>query len=132
MLVQRQRAEEIEGAEVPPFVEPSGQHPNHFMRLSVEADGAADDIPSGAETLLPTTLTQDDYVVASSYVFPWEKVAAELRLDSKDGKEVRCDPKGANYLGGLARFRQARIAKGISADLTVTLHLATKIEIVRG
>jgi hypothetical protein len=76
LLVQGKRAEEIEGAEVPPFVKPPGQNADDFVRLSVNPNRAADDIATRAETLLPAALTQNNHVIATSDVFSWEKIAA--------------------------------------------------------
>src|SRR5438067_3286089 len=131
LLVQRKRAEEIERAQMAPFIKPSGENADDLVWLSVDADHAAYDVTSRAEALLPATLTQDDHMVVSRHVFSRKKIAAELRLHAEHRQQVRGDPQGANYLRGLARLGQARIAKGISADIAIGLHLAPKIEIVR-
>src|SRR2546430_14623544 len=114
-----------------PFINPSGENADDFVWLSVDADHAAYDVTSRSEALLPATLTQDDHMVVSRDVFSRKKIAAELRLHAEHRQQVRGDPQGANYLGGLARLRQARIVKGISADIAIGLHLATKIQIGR-
>jgi hypothetical protein len=76
LLIEREGPKEIKPAQVPPVIEPPGQYPNNFMGLAVHPDGPADDIASTAETLLPATLTKNDNVVVSSYIFSREKIAA--------------------------------------------------------
>src|SRR2546423_7581128 len=129
LLIQRKRAKKIERSQMAPFINPPGETADDFVCLSVDADHAAYDVTSRSEALLPATLTQDDHMVVSRDVFSRKKIAAELRLHAEHRQQVRGDPQGANYLGGLARLRQARIAKGISADIAIGLPLATKVKI---
>src|SRR2546423_15360542 len=116
LLIQRKRAKKIERSQMAPFINPSGENADDFVWLSVDADHAAYDVTSRSEALLPATLTQDNDMIASRDVFSWKKIAPELRLHAEHRQQIRGDAKCANYLGGLARLRQARIVKGLSGD----------------
>jgi hypothetical protein len=131
LLVQRQGAKEIECAQVAPFIKPAGQNANDFVRLPVDPNHPANNLMGRPEALLPATLTEDDHVVVPRDILSRQEIAAKLWLNAEDWKQICRDAKRSDYLGGLARFRQARIAKGIGADIAIGLHLATKIKIVR-
>jgi hypothetical protein len=81
--------------------------------------------------LLPAALTQDDHVVISRDIFSRKEIATQLRLNAKDGKEIGGNAERPDHLSRLTRFRQARITEGISADVAICLHLATKVEVIR-
>ena len=85
-MIERQRAEEIECPQVTPFIEPTWQNPDDFVRLPVDADHPADDVMSRTEALLPAALTQYDYVVVSRDIFSRKEIATELRLNTKHRK----------------------------------------------
>ena len=108
------------GTEVPPIVEPGGEHPDDFMRLTVDADGATDDVMPAAKTVLPATLVENHDAIVSRHNFPWKEVAAKLRCNPEHGEEIRGDAKSADHLGRLAWFGKAGVAQGIAADLAVS------------
>ncbi|HEV2841510.1 MAG TPA: hypothetical protein VGW39_09320, partial [Chthoniobacterales bacterium] len=83
LLVENQRAKEVERAEVTPIVEPCGQDPNDLVGFAIYADNVANDITSSAEALLPATLANNNYAIVSGNVLSRQEIAAELRLDAE-------------------------------------------------
>jgi hypothetical protein len=83
-LIESERAEEIERAEVPPIIEPRGDYAYDLMRFAIDPDDAPDDIVFASEALLPATVTDNNNAVVARKIFAREEIAAELRLDSED------------------------------------------------
>ena len=88
LLIESERPEEIERAEVTPVVEPGGQHADDFVRFAVDAKRAADDVGSAAEAVLPATLADDEDAIVAREIFARQEIAAELRLDAQGGEEI--------------------------------------------
>ena len=81
LLVERERAEEIEPAEMPPVIQPGRQNADDLVRFAVDANGAADDVGLAAESVLPRALTEKhDAVISAEFPRAGEsraQVAAE-------------------------------------------------------
>lgn len=131
-LIQGERSKEIESAKVPPFIEPGWQDAQDFVRLAVHSDHPADDVMGGAETLLPAAVAENNHVIVTRQLLPLQKIAAQVGADAQNGKEVRADPKSANYLCRLARLGQAGITKRVGADFAAPIHFATQVQVVGG
>jgi hypothetical protein len=102
------------------------------VRLAVHADNAAEDVMGGAKPLLPAAVAENDNVIATWQLLPREEIAAKIWADAKYGKKVRADSKSANDLGWLTGLGQARIAESVGANLAISAHLASKIQIISG
>jgi hypothetical protein len=122
------RPEEIDRAKVTPVIQHRGEDAHDFVRLAIDADGAANDIGLAPETSLPATLTKQNDAIVSGEIFSRQEIPAELRLESEHGKEIGGSAKGLDHLGRLAGFRKTRVPQRVGADLTVGLHLPLQIE----
>jgi hypothetical protein len=68
------------------------------MRYAAQADLCADNRGVGAKAPPPQTVTQDHSAVVANLVFVFRETAADSRLDSEDGKQIRRDARSEQPL----------------------------------
>src|SRR5687768_11422865 len=80
---ERERPEEIDGAQMAPIVKAFRQHAHDFVGLTVDANRAANNARIELEPIPPHPLAQDDDAIAARGVFVSAEVTANLNRSAE-------------------------------------------------